>query len=59
LRVRDLARRFSVSEVTIRAWIKSGKLPPPLPFAGKKRWDATLFEQWFREQTGGGPHAAK
>jgi hypothetical protein len=51
-RVRDLARRFSVSERTIRLWLKVGRLPPPLPFPGKLRWDAAAFEEWYRQQKG-------
>jgi hypothetical protein len=50
--IEDLAERFRVSVGTIRGWLKEGKLPKPLPFATRKRWDAAAFERWLAEQTG-------
>jgi hypothetical protein len=40
-------------------WARRGKLPPPLPFARSKRWDAERFEAWLAEQQEGPDRAAK
>lgn len=37
---KDLARRMRVSVRTIRRWELQGKLPPAVPFLGRKRWTA-------------------
>jgi excisionase family DNA binding protein len=47
----ELAERFRVSEGTVRTWVREGKIPKPLPFAGRNRWDAAAFERWLAEQT--------
>jgi len=46
----DLMRRFQVSGGTIKLWVKLRKIPQPLPFSKKLRWEAVAFDTWLVEQ---------
>jgi hypothetical protein len=38
LRQTEFARRLGISLPTFKAWLRDGRIPPPLPIPGKKVW---------------------
>ena len=44
--VRDLARRYGLSEKTIRRMMDRGELPPARRFGRLFRWDPAVIEAW-------------
>jgi predicted DNA-binding transcriptional regulator AlpA len=44
-----LAEKIGVSRLTLRIWIKEGKLPPPIRITQKVlAWRVEVIEQWLR-----------
>lgn len=43
-----LAKHFCITEDTVRAWVKVGRLPPALPGEGKMLWDYEECKRWIR-----------
>ena len=46
----DIASHFQVSLRTVKNWIQQRKIPQPLPFSRKLRWEAESFWRWVEQQ---------
>ena len=50
LTVREVARRLSVSERTVRRWVTAGRLPAPLRFSATcLRWRARDIDRYLEQ----------
>ena len=53
LTIKEIAAQFSVTDVTIRRWVKLGKFPAPLNLGEHTtRWRLSAISEWLDEQTG-------
>ena len=47
LNIREIAKRYDVSEPTVFRWLREGRLPSPTPQpGGRLRWSLTDLEAW-------------
>jgi predicted DNA-binding transcriptional regulator AlpA len=44
----DLARDFDVSLVTVRSWVKDGRLPAPIKLGQKRFWLRSTLDEFLR-----------
>jgi predicted DNA-binding transcriptional regulator AlpA len=51
--ISELAAELNVKPITIRRWIKTGHLPPPIRLTRERHfWPRAQLESWFAARSG-------
>lgn len=49
--VKDIAEKFSVTEATVREWVKKKKIPVVFLPGGNMRFDKEKIEEWTKKRS--------